>query len=397
MQYVKISKDKAICEDPIMPISCTENQVQSIKDQLENKQSIRKIIKSLKQSEPRQTYRQKCGMIKMQDITQLYKETLNKLQSENYSQKSPKEVCLIILSLDKTMSTQFWNHITLESKQKSIYKLYAPKTYFQQQYCKVMYSYQLTEEDKQFILNFAQNNLTTPTIELTQQIFNSYFKDKDVFFYDIYYVIQRQERNSITKRSNYFQCESKKLLMSYTEIYRQGLHYVYKQDFKDKPPNELCNLICQLSKNLSLKFWLYLVQNIKPKTDIFALRSYFSSYAKKYCTDKLSEDDIAQIAKAYEQNVNIGLNRQQIAQQINNTLFQNRCIYFRELHSQIVKLEKEKGTNSNMKNRMYKYGNCLMCQKTKVYCYCKQCKEFFCRGCKTQHIKDSLHFEFGFQ
>ncbi|CAL5996601.1 B-box-type_zinc finger [Hexamita inflata] len=396
MQYVKISKDKAICDQTI-PISCTENQVQSIKDLVVNKQSIQKIIKSLKQSEPRQTYIQKRGMIKMQDITQLYKETLNKLQSENYSQKSPKEVCLLILSLDKTMSTQFWNHITLESKQKSIYKVYAPKTYFQQQYCKVMYSYQLTEEDKQFILNFAQNNLTTPTIELTQQIFNSYFKDKDVFFYDIYYIIQRQERNSITKRSNYFQCESKKLLMSYTEIYRQGLHYVYKQDFKDKPPHEICNLISQLSKNLSLKFWFYLVKNITPKTDIFALRSYFSSYAKNYCTDKLNEDDIAQIAKAYEQNVNIGLNRQQIAQQINNTLFQNRCIYFRELHSQIVKLEKEKGTNSNIKNKIYKQGNCYTCQKSKVKCYCKQCKEFFCRGCRTQHIKDSLHFEFGFQ
>ncbi|CAL5996729.1 B-box-type_zinc finger [Hexamita inflata] len=325
--------------------------------------------------------------------TQVYKEILNIIQQEDCSEKSPKEICQMILQLDQTTSKRFWQIVVSQTLTNYMQQ----KTYFRVQYCQVLFSEKLTDDDKQNIFKYVEDKLSVTTTELTQQLFSSYFKERDLFFYEVYKQISTFKSKFQFKHSNYYKQESQQVLQSYTGIYQQGLNFVLGQDCTNLTPQEICNTICQLKSTQRLTFWYYLARHVIPKTKTNLLYRYYLSYVRKHFTDKLNKDDIEQIAKEYELYLSTKLNKIEITQQIVKSLFQNRCLYFRSVYLEVVQLDKQHGINSNYKIKIYNLGTCKICKRNNVQNYCQQCESFFCRRCKNQHVKDTLHFEFGFK
>ncbi|CAL6070773.1 Hypothetical_protein [Hexamita inflata] len=325
--------------------------------------------------------------------TQMYKEILNIIQQEDCSVKSPQEICQMIQQLDKITSRRFWEIAVSQTQTNTKQQ----QSYFQVYYCSVLFSDKLTSNDKSYIHNYIKDKLNITTTELTQLLLDTYLKDRDVFYYDVYNYVSQRKNTFQVIRTNYQAKELQQTQQSYTEIYKQGLHFVLKEDCTDFTPQQLCNKICQLQQTQRLTFWYYLSQNVIPKTDLKTLRSYFTFYSRRNFSDSLSQDDIKQIAYEYEQYLSTKLNKIEITQQIIISLFQDRNLFFRSIYLQVVQLDKQHGINSNYKIRIFKFGKCQICQKTNVQNYCKQCQVFFCKRCKGQHVKDTLHFEFGAQ
>ncbi|CAL5996711.1 Hypothetical_protein [Hexamita inflata] len=120
-------------------------------------------------------------------------------------------------------------------------------------------------------------------------------------------------------------------------------HWLDRPRFSTKS-QELCNIICQLNQNQRNKFWYYLADNISPKTDIRKLRSYFvSTYQQNQFTDILSNEDIISIKNEYIKNFNnfSKLNSIEITKLIINKLFQQKSLFFNDVHKQIALAQKD--------------------------------------------------------
>ncbi|CAL5998379.1 Hypothetical_protein [Hexamita inflata] len=303
--------------------------------------SIRNINKqNLKNIELKQTYNQKRGEQNKIEKTLIYIQALNTIKQQDYSGKTPKEICFAIQQLNKSEESQLWQLVSENTNEKPA----GQKHYYQHRYFKVMFSYQLTSEDKKYIQTYTMENSSITTTELTQQLLDSFFVGQDVFFYDVYNVISQKKKLINAEHTNYFINESRKIQSSYTEIYKLGLNYVFEKEFLTETPQELCNIICQLNQNQRNKFWYYLADNISPKTDIRKLRSYFvSTYQQNQFTDILSNEDIISIKNEYIQNFNnfSKLNSIEITKLIINKLFQQRSLFFNDVHKQIALAQKD--------------------------------------------------------
>ncbi|CAL5998355.1 Hypothetical_protein [Hexamita inflata] len=87
--------------------------------------------------------------------TQIYKEILNIIQLEDCSEKSPKEICQMILQLDQTTSKRFWELVVSQTLTNYMQQ----KSYFRVQYCQVLFSEKLTDDDKQNIFKYVEDKL----------------------------------------------------------------------------------------------------------------------------------------------------------------------------------------------------------------------------------------------
>ncbi|CAL6001162.1 Hypothetical_protein [Hexamita inflata] len=109
----------------------SENQDYKQQTRIKDKQSDQKINQQeIKQLSAREIYSQK-----FKAATQFYKTVLQKMKNIDYSTKKPKEICLLINSLETKEFNIFWEHLLEIDSQNSLvmhkyfyYKTYSPVT-----------------------------------------------------------------------------------------------------------------------------------------------------------------------------------------------------------------------------------------------------------------------------
>ncbi|CAL6001192.1 Conserved_hypothetical protein [Hexamita inflata] len=114
--------------------------------------------------------------------TILYKQSLNQVLQENFSNKLEPEIYQTITNLDSTQSQQFWNNlVSLVEPQRSVSYL---MFYFKQSYQRVQFTQILNKNDRQEIQNTIQSN-STLTQQQIQELLIQQFSNRDICPKDI--------------------------------------------------------------------------------------------------------------------------------------------------------------------------------------------------------------------
>ncbi|CAL6027488.1 Hypothetical_protein [Hexamita inflata] len=159
-------------------------------DIYKNVRSIKLTLEKDKNIAPTQVlYHDKVQNEQVAYFTTIYKQGLKSLNilCDNCS---PKEICVLINNLSykpnnvNCDSDKFWKFVvkTVNPKQTRE-KL---KTFFLRQYQKLLYSYKVTNDDRKYIREFCEQNRDMSLVDVTQKLLDTYFKEKDVFYRDVY-------------------------------------------------------------------------------------------------------------------------------------------------------------------------------------------------------------------
>ncbi|CAL6106674.1 Hypothetical_protein [Hexamita inflata] len=160
-------------------------RTKSRQNKLDNKQN-NKIYQNNEQQTQTQINKQQT--INMRQL--VYINSLQQITKKQCSNLTLKQLCEQISSLDSTQSNQFWKLVSNNIKPKKSPD--AQKVYFNASFLQVMYSYSLTNEDKEQIYKYLRENDNLTQTEATQNIINEYFKDKDVFYYNVYKIVNNK-------------------------------------------------------------------------------------------------------------------------------------------------------------------------------------------------------------
>ncbi|CAL6018646.1 Hypothetical_protein [Hexamita inflata] len=159
-------------------------------DIYKNVRSIKLTLEKDKNIAPTQVlYHDKVQNEQVAYFTTFYKQGLKSLNIL-CDDCSPKEICALINNLSykpnnvNCDSDKFWKFVvkTVNPKQTRE-KL---KTFFLRQYQKLLYSYKVTNDDRKYIREFCEQNRDMLLVDVTQKLLDTYFKDKDVFYRDVY-------------------------------------------------------------------------------------------------------------------------------------------------------------------------------------------------------------------
>ncbi|CAL6052481.1 Hypothetical_protein [Hexamita inflata] len=159
-------------------------------DIYKNVRSIKLTLEKDKNIAPTQVlYHDKVQNEQVAYFTAIYKQGLKNLNIL-CDDHSPKEICALINNLSykpnnvNCDSDKFWKFVvkTVNPKQTRE-KL---KTFFLRQYQKLLYSFKITNEHRKYIREFCEKNRDMSLVDVTQKLLDTYFKDKDVFYRDVY-------------------------------------------------------------------------------------------------------------------------------------------------------------------------------------------------------------------
>ncbi|CAL6048687.1 Hypothetical_protein [Hexamita inflata] len=231
---------------------------------------------------------QQYGGIKLdQQILQQYGQILKMALQSSLNieiEYSTQIICQTINALNKQQSKIFWNY--LKQTQKTAYmKL---KMYYKTCFQSVLFSDHLTEDDKTIIRNQLDQDQTSSIAEITQSLLQNYFKDRDIFYYEIYRFVQHYTYQIQFKCINRRKNTSNNIY--YTEIYRQGLSHVLEQDMDiNIEPEEIIKQIDQLDRKQSKQLWKFLEANVIPHKTVQQLKCYYrSNYYQGYQNESSS-------------------------------------------------------------------------------------------------------------
>ncbi|CAL6001061.1 Hypothetical_protein [Hexamita inflata] len=235
------------------------------------------------------------------NFTQIFTDALKKLKKCDQNPKTPKELCVIISKLTKTMQPKFWNLVEQHEKYNSTDIQSTPLEYF----------------DNTYMLIANQNEEPSESIEQTG-------------------TVRTQNLKLLVQQTSYNQ---------YTELYKAGLLQIYNQSYEDKTPKELRNEINKLNIEQQQQFWDYIKENSQPKRQIFQLKQYFrSAYCAPTYSDKINDED-----KQYIINYIVKNSKQPLQQQtkwIMENYFQNRDIHLYSVHQYISAIIKTKAVQN---------------------------------------------------
>ncbi|CAL6048679.1 Hypothetical_protein [Hexamita inflata] len=189
--------------------------------------------------------------------------------------------------------------------------------------------------------------------DITQSLMQNYFKDRDIFYYEIYRYVFHQskvQRTSIKRQNN------QSYRKYYTEIYRQGLSQVLEQDFDiNIESEEIIKQIDQLDRKQSRQFWKFLESNVIPHKSIKYLRTYFnSSYKKMWSCSQLSIVDKTYIDKFCQSHNELDNN--QIAIQLSDSYFKDKNKSQQQIH-QYIDQHQQHTNNNNPRSKLNNYTN----------------------------------------
>ncbi|CAL6074848.1 Hypothetical_protein [Hexamita inflata] len=224
--------------------------------------------------------------------TDIYRKAL-KTSLNIEVEDSKLQICQSINKLNKQQSKTFWSY--LKQTQKTAYiKL---KIYYKIVYKSVLYSDHLTEDDKIFLRNQLDQDQTSSIADITQSLMQNYFKDRDIFYYEIYrYVFYQSkvQRSSIKRQNN------QSYRKNYTEIYRQGLSHVLEQDMDiNIEPEEIIKQIDQLDRKQSRQLWKFLESNVIPHKTVYKLKYH---YRNIYQQAKKNQNQASSKTREQKQN-----------------------------------------------------------------------------------------------
>ncbi|CAL6001172.1 Conserved_hypothetical protein [Hexamita inflata] len=121
----------------------------------------------------------KSQLEQLDNYTQIYKTCLTTLIGGDYSQYTPKQLCMTIDKLSIFQQINFWNQVQVHIPQIRDSKII--KHYYYNSYCRVLYTDNVSEEDRYFILNYISQNKQLSHNEQTEYLMQTYFKNRDIF------------------------------------------------------------------------------------------------------------------------------------------------------------------------------------------------------------------------
>ncbi|CAL6070730.1 Hypothetical_protein [Hexamita inflata] len=242
------------------------------------------------------------------NYTQVFKQALQTTTNQQTDNLSPKQICESINTLSGQQQQQFWQLAVENFQPKKTIGLL--KNYYRDTYQRALYDGQVTNEDKQYIYEFCQN-LKDVTInqEVTQQLESSYFKDRNIFHYDIYFqvrnALQKKGKQVCTEQKCSFPQKQKCDKMNIkSQQYAQVLDMIKPDNHSIKAPKEICLLINQLDQISSKQFWTLYSQN--NHTTISISKQYFRQY---FCcllhSEKLNDEDKQYIYQIMKLNTGV--------------------------------------------------------------------------------------------
>ncbi|CAL6082231.1 Hypothetical_protein [Hexamita inflata] len=247
------------------------------------------------------------------------KSSLN-IQNSN----SGFQICNTITNLNKLQSQTFWSYLK-QTQKTAFIKL---KAYYKASFQSVLFSDHLNESDKTFIRNQLDQDQTSSITDITQSLMQNYFKDRDIFYYEIYrHVFSQSKVQRCTKRESNISYTK-----YYTEIYRQGLSHVLEQDIDiNIEPEEIIRQIDLLDRKQSKQFWKFLESNVVPHKTSIQLRDYFNiRYRKMQSCSQLSIVDKTYIDKFCQSHNELDNNQKVI--QLSESYFKDKNKSKQQIH-----------------------------------------------------------------
>ncbi|CAL6052497.1 Conserved_hypothetical protein [Hexamita inflata] len=248
-----------------------------------------------------------------------FTKSLNNRQLSNILQcdaqtLSPKQLCNSIDCLQDKQRFKLWALLEISTQ----IKFESLRLYYDRSYKRCLHSETLTDGDKEVISREYQLNRNLSNIKLAFQLIElEQFKNRDIFYYDyILYLeyltnnvyntdafrhqsiylqlkqdlIQQQETldnqvldlESILKYPLFSELnKADQLLNAFTEIYKEVLSQILKQDFSSTLSQQIYETINNFDVERKMLFWTYLEKNIKPQKSQKQLKSYFNQAYKR--------------------------------------------------------------------------------------------------------------------
>ncbi|CAL6082192.1 Hypothetical_protein [Hexamita inflata] len=226
----------------------------------------------------------------------------------NVQGQSPQQLCNSIDSLQDKQRFKLWALLEISTQIKSE----SLKLYYDRSYKRCLHSETLTDDDKEVISkeyqlnrNLSNTKLAIRLIELEQ------FKNRDIFYYDYilyldyltnnvyntdafrHYSIYLQLKQDLTQQQETLDNQvldlesilkyplfselnkADQLLNAFTEIYKEVLSQILKQDFSSTLSQQIYETIHNFDVERKMLFWTYLEKNSKPQKSQKQLKSYF--------------------------------------------------------------------------------------------------------------------------
>ncbi|CAL5993379.1 Hypothetical_protein [Hexamita inflata] len=277
----------------------------------------------------------------------MYKTTLSKILQQDYHDYTPKQICELILSLDKTLYEQFWIEVSTTQPK---FNVKVHKTYFNGIFKGVMYSYQLNEEDLKYIDSFQKQNSSLTYAEITKLLMESYFIDKNVFYWKVYNAVKVKMKGKIEVENivekpklRTHQKNALNTRKQLTQIYSQVLKETFKINLTEESvEQQIISNINQLDQRQGGLFWELISKQLDDKP-VLRLKQYFQ---QQYCqiinTNHLTDDDKQYIKQFVHINKTLSVQNSLI--KLKNDYFNERNINKSEIyafvHSIHIKLNK---------------------------------------------------------
>ncbi|CAL6101972.1 Hypothetical_protein [Hexamita inflata] len=223
-----------------------------------------------------------------------YKLGLKTILDQDCSNLTPKEICQLILSLNETQTKTFWNVVTNNCALQQTSK--ALKHYFLREFRQAMYSYIITKEDQKYIQTYFEEHANLTITEITQQLMNDYFKNKDVYYYEVYKIVyltkkKAQKSNDKIKNYNIQIKNATNQLDTYTKWIKLTLFQLNIIKNDEISQKDVCNIINNLDQSKQLLFWKKLAKNFQPNKNLQILRTYYKNYYQQVLYDDLNPVD----------------------------------------------------------------------------------------------------------
>ncbi|CAL6040232.1 Conserved_hypothetical protein [Hexamita inflata] len=264
--------------------------------------------------------------------TQIYKQALAQVLEIDALNYTPVQICQVIDTMNDTISQKFWKYIgsSIQPKNVPIYLT----VYYRTKYRSVLFNNQLTQEDKEFISKLAQTQEGKSLTEIAKSIFNQYYANKSIFYYDVYRTVQ----NNLRKNKGYENIEIVNQLLidkeqrnsTYQQAYTKGLTEILGRDCSSLTNKEICEGILNLDSSQSISFWKFVTNQLKKKTvDIKNhFKRIFSEVLHQY---NLTKEDIKYIEEYCEQNIDLTVT--EVIQFLKNDYFQQKDVFYWDIYN----------------------------------------------------------------
>ncbi|CAL6001078.1 Hypothetical_protein [Hexamita inflata] len=138
------------------------------------------------------------NLSKQDFYTKLYKFGLEKIYGKSFDNIEQKQIILEINKLTPIQQKIFWNFVQSYDQQKT----QSVQEYFRRTYCKIIYTDNINDVDRLYILKYIADNKELPLKKQLEWLVENYFVFRDVFPEQVYRYIQEQNKKLQLKTWN---------------------------------------------------------------------------------------------------------------------------------------------------------------------------------------------------